>query len=235
MVDYKLYLGDCLEVISGLDDGSVAAVITDPPYSSGANETSKKKKSPSLTHNSVNPRPVIEGDSMGALGFDWFYRRLFVMLRQKTIRGGHLVCFTDWRMMPQFAAVIEAAGWRWNDVIVWNKKYIGLGSGFRGQHEMAVVASKGIPKWHTKNVGNVLDALRMTKTEHPHQKPVELLDPIVRTCTPEGATVLDPFMGSGSTGVACMQTVRRFVGVELDPNYYDIAQRRIAEAHGQVA
>ena len=65
---------------------------------------------------------------------------------------------------------------------------------------------------------------------HPTQKPVELLEYLVKTYSNEGETVLDNCMGSGSTGVACMNTNRKFIGIELDKGYFDIAERRIADA-----
>ena len=68
------------------------------------------------------------------------------------------------------------------------------------------------------------------KTVHPTQKPVELLEYLVKTYSNEGETVLDNCMGSGSTGVACMNTGRKFIGIELGKGYFDIAERRIADA-----
>ena len=65
---------------------------------------------------------------------------------------------------------------------------------------------------------------------HPTQKPVELLEYLVKTYSNEGETVLDNCMGSGSTGVACMNTNRKFIGIELDKGYFDIAERRIVDA-----
>ena len=70
-------------------------------------------------------------------------------------------------------------------------------------------------------------------TEHPHQKPVQVIDWLLALASTPGATVFDPFMGSGTTGVACVRTGRNFIGCEIDPTYYAIAQRRIAEAQLQ--
>jgi len=70
------------------------------------------------------------------------------------------------------------------------------------------------------------------KTKHPTQKPVALMEYLIKTYTHEGETVLDFAMGSGTTGVACCNLNRNFIGIELDPGYFDIAQRRIAEAKG---
>ena len=71
-------------------------------------------------------------------------------------------------------------------------------------------------------------------TNHPSQKPIQLLRMIVEKYTNSGDLILDPFMGSGTTGVACMQTGRNFIGIEIDPKYYAIAEKRIAEAQLQI-
>ena len=69
--------------------------------------------------------------------------------------------------------------------------------------------------------------------QHPTQKPLALIKELILSCTLEGDTVLDPFMGSGTTGVACVQTGRNFIGIEIDPAYFAIAEKRIAEAQLQ--
>ena len=69
---------------------------------------------------------------------------------------------------------------------------------------------------------------------HPAEKPIGLMKQILETYTNEGDTILDPFMGSGTTGVACVQTGRNFIGIEIDPDYYAIAERRIRDAQAHV-
>lgn len=227
---YRMILGDCLEGMDSAPDGCFDLVLTDPPYCSGATETARRQKRPELTHESVNERPTIECDSMGILGYEWVTRQWLIQARRCTVKGGHLLLFTDWRMMPLASTLVEAAGWRWNTVIVWDKTYAGLGSGFRGQHELIIAASNGQPTWHSYEYGNILKAMRLTSTDHPHQKPVELLIPLIETCSPVNGLVVDPHAGSGSTGVACLRTERRFLGYEIDPAHHATAEKRLAEA-----
>ena len=73
-----------------------------------------------------------------------------------------------------------------------------------------------------------------TKPEHPSPKPIEYMKKLVERCTDIGDTILDPFMGSGTTGVACVQTGRNFIGIEIDEKYFDIAKKRIEEAKLQI-
>ena len=72
-----------------------------------------------------------------------------------------------------------------------------------------------------------------SNSQHPTEKPVELMKWLIETYTREGDTILDPFMGSGTTGVACVQTGRNFIGIEIDPTYFAIAEKRIKEAQQQ--
>jgi DNA modification methylase len=69
---------------------------------------------------------------------------------------------------------------------------------------------------------------------HPHQKPLRVMRWLVDLCAPPAAAILDPFMGSGTTGVACVQTGRKFIGIEIDPGYFEIAKKRISEAQLQI-
>ena len=230
---YQVMQGDCLALLPGLADGSVDAVITDPPYASGAHISAQRGKRDAFTPNSVRVRPVIEADSMGPMGFEWVTRHWFLAMKRIVKPGGHLLCFTDWRMYPQLSMLMEAGGWRLNNMIVWDKGYPGLGAGFRAQHEIAIAGSNGPPEWYSYAFGNVIRDMRLTKTEHPHEKPLSLLQAMITTCTPDDGTVIDPFMGSGTTGIACMRTGRKFIGIEIAPAYYAIAAKRIADAAAQ--
>ena len=92
-----------------------------------------------------------------------------------------------------------------------------------------------VPKVQTKNDGkryprSILKFNRETNTVHPTQKPVDLLSYLIKTYSNEGETVLDFTMGSGSTGVACMETGRKFIGIELDEQYFKISCGRVKQA-----
>ena len=224
-----LYLGDCLELLPEIK--GVHAVITDPPYSSGAHESAKRGKRLAMTPESVTPRDVIQGDVMGTFGFMWFLRAWFRRFIDTLHPGGHLACFIDWRMYPLMSAMSDAAGLRANNLVVWDKGYAGLGSGFRAQHELVMLASLGPPEWYSYQFGNVIEDMRITQGAHPHEKPARLCEALVATCTPIGGTVLDTFMGSGSTGVACVSAGRKFIGMEVERKYFDIACERITQAH----
>lgn len=223
-----IYLGDALELLAE-SNFKLDAVITDPPYASGASLVARRNKRASVTPESVEARPIIAMDDMGLMGYDWLTRRWFLSVRRQVLPGGHLACFTDWRMAPTVQTLPEAGGWRLTNLLVWDKGYPGLGSGFRAQHEMVVVASRGEPRWHSYDYGNVLQATRLTDTDHPHEKPLSLLKSILSTCTPVGGLVLDPFMGSGTTLRAAKELGRKAIGIEVDEAYCEIAANRMRQ------
>lgn len=230
--DATLYRGDCREVLPTL--GRVDAVVTDPPYCSGGFSESGKKAAKGMGLRSETIRDIgwFAGDNMTTAGISWLMSfiagRCYALLPE----GGTLTAFTDWRMVGHLAPAIESARFRYQNLVVWNKGNAGLGTGFRAQHELAMHFAKGVPTYHSFDFGNVLTVPRMSSADREHQteKPVALIERIAQVVTCEGATILDPFMGSGTTGVACARLGRRFIGVEIDPGYFDIACRRIEEA-----
>jgi len=130
-------------------------------------------------------------------------------------------------------------------MVVWDKGPMGMGWHYRRSYEVVLVAQrKGAPcAWYdeSRRVENIIRPgdygirkIIPTRDQHPTQKPVALAAHFIRLHTRPGDLVLDPFMGSGTTGVACVQTGRRFIGCEIDEGYYRIAERRIAEARAQL-
>lgn len=224
-----IYNIDSIEMLNRKPIFSVNAIITDPPYCSGAHESAKRTKRAGKTPESIKERNMIECDSMGTLGFEWTTRRWLIGGRRYVEKNGHIAVFTDWRMLPPLSTLIEAAGWRWNNVVVWNKKYAGLGAGFRAQHEMIILASNDAPKYFSYDYGNVLESMRLTKTVHPHQKPLDIIGRLIETCVGDGGIILDPFMGSGGTLCAARKLQRVGIGFELSEKYCEIAANRLKQ------
>lgn len=233
--DAELWLGDCREVLPGL--GPVDAVVTDPPYCSGGFSEAAKKQAKGMGLRSETIRDIgwFAGDNMSASGIAWLIGHVASWCYAILPDGGTATFFTDWRMLNHLAPAIESARFRYQNLIVWNKGSAGLGTGFRAQHEMAAHFAKGTPRYHSFDYGNVLTVSRVTSLEREHQteKPVDLIGQIIEVVSPEGGRIADPFMGGGTTGCACAKLGRRFVGVEIEPRYFDIACRRIEAAHRQ--
>ena len=218
--DVQLYLGDCLEVLPTLGAGSVDAVVTDPPwkdYQTGRYDASG-------WHG-----PIVAVDPSLYSG----------ILYQVTSEPSAIILWCSWEPFAHHADALRRACWSIKNCIVWAKPNHTAGdlSGNLGnQHEMAVFATRG--KWHHPgkrevNLWREPHLFSRAKRDHPTEKPVNLMVRSVVTVAGNGTTVLDPFMGSGTTGVACVKTGRRFIGIEIDPGYFDIAVKRISEAQMQ--
>jgi site-specific DNA-methyltransferase (adenine-specific) len=229
---YTLHRGDALAVLRDLPSGSVDAVITDPPYSSGGRRENARSVRVSMTR-SVENEDWIAGDSMSTAGFIWTMREFAMEARRVLVEGGHLLAFIDWRMYPNLSVAIESADLRQHPTLVWDKAHFGMGAIFRNQHEWICHFTKGSPAApNRRDTPNVLRYPNDRADDHPTQKPLDLMRRLVDVVTAPGGTVLDPFMGSGTTGVAALLEGRKFIGVEMTDHYHDVATRRLSEAAG---
>jgi len=217
-----LHLGDCLDVMQDIPDGSVDMVCTDPPY--GMNFQSNRSKN--------GPRhKKIEGDS--AADFRWL-QDAFRLLKPD---GGGLISFCDWNTSHRWREEIERAGFVIKSQVIWDRLHHGMGDlkgAFAPQHDIVWYATKGRRIFVNGRPKSVIRHKRPSPADdhgHPTCKPVALMEELIRaTDDGSGSVVLDPFLGSGTTGVAAANTARRFIGIERDPDYFAIAQARIQKA-----
>ena len=206
----QLHLGDCLEFMRTLPDGCVDAVVTDPPYGIGVNTAWLSALHVQRGKPKCKSDAQLVGDD-APMSLDWLsgYRRWLVF-------GFPYLQRTD------------ATGW-----LVWDKWPGVNGGGLGNPVEMAMTNC-----WRGFRVLRVLwagfyRAKGEKRHNHPTQKPEMLMRGLIEMMTMPGDTVFDPFMGSGTTGVACVQTGRNFIGCEIDPGYFEIAKRRIEQAQMQ--
>lgn len=232
-----LYLADALNVLQTADHIGAHCLIADPPYCSGGFTESAKRqaKGQGLRSETLAEGIWFGGDNMTTGGLQWMLRSIAVAFKSHALNAQATASFfADWRMVPALAQAIEAAGLRFQSMPIWDKGAAGLGTGFRSQHECILHFSIETPAYFSASYGNVLRAPRMpADRDHPTEKPIGLMAKMIEVQCPVGGIVLDPFMGSGSTGVAAVRSGRKFVGVEHDPVHFATACRRIAEAHGQ--
>ena len=238
--DCTLYHGDCLEVIRELDADSLDALVTDPPYSSGGQYRGDRTQKPSTkyiqTDSEWTCRIEFSGDNRDQRAFlTWAGLWLGMALRKS--KNGAVACiFSDWRQVPTMTDAVQIGGWVWRNLVTWWKPGIRMQRGrFSSSAEYLVYASAGVPTEGEHSPQNVLRISSMNGDDKQHiaEKPVDLLQAVLGV-TPKGATILDPFMGSGTTGVACIRTGRRFVGIEIDEGYCEIAKKRIVDAKAQL-
>jgi DNA modification methylase len=212
-----LYLGDCLERLPKLE--RVDCIITDPPYGDGA-ETAYG------LHNKQ-----IAGNDDPLLNCVMLREAYHCLRKNSTIYN-----FTNWKHQDFLRNYIQRySRLKHKHSVVWDKNGIKLGGAFRPAHELILVLEKGKPAYHRKNFSDVqrYSCVQHNAESHPHEKPLALLKSMLAHSTNPGDTVLDPFMGSGSTGVACAEMGRKFIGIELNEKYFDMACRRIEAAYQQ--
>lgn len=232
---------DCLEGLKEIPDKSVDLIVTDPPYfinmgHSGGRENCKRQKERDYVGNGLNANRTFLDLAIVAP----FYKQLFSEFSRVLTDTGHFYFFTDWRaygffypLMQQYLPV--------RNMLVWDKGGA-PGSYYTYAHELIIFGAYA-PKLLHAGGSNVLQGIRSfsagaKKTNgekvHPTQNPVELITKFIEDSTEPGAVVLDTFMGSGTTAVACLKTGRNYIGFELDERYHAIAMQRIAETEAQL-
>ncbi|WP_304841228.1 DNA-methyltransferase [Phocaeicola sartorii] len=241
----NLKQGDCLDLLESINDVLVDMVLTDPPYSSGGlfPGDRKKKTSSKYTDNGYNGASRFldfSGDNMDQRSFTEFMRMVLAKCRKKTKPAGICAVFTDWRQLPSMTDALQAAGWIYRGIVVWDKgNSRAIPNRFRNDCEYIVWGTNG--RRETKYETGVfvgagcyhIAGMNSREKHHQTEKPIELLEKLV-AIVPEGGTVMDCFMGSGSTGVACVNTGRDFIGMEILEQYFKVAQNRINEAMAQI-
>jgi len=203
--DATLYLGDCMDILPTLD--KVDAVITDPPYGIGESGGEKNR----YTHTRFKTPKHEDGGWDAARPSKGVFDALQAMSRVFVCWGGNY--FADF--LP------PSMGW-----LYWDKK---IGGDF-SDGELAYTNRKKALRSFSMHPFQGLSGGK--DRQHPTQKPVELM----RWCIEQAGnpeTILDPFMGSGTTGVAAIQLGRKFIGIEREPKYFDIAVQRITQAYAQ--
>lgn len=228
-----LHLGDCLEVLPQLS--GVDAMITDPPYSSGGQFRGDRAQKTSLkyvqTDSQITCRSEFSGDNRDQRAFLAWSSIWFGYALRCSNPGATACVFTDWRQLPTMTDAVQCGGWVWRNIVTWWKPGVRMQRGrFSSSAEYIVYASSGVPIEGERSPQNVLSFAPVggEDKEHIAEKPIELLETLVGITLP-GATVLDPFMGSGTTGAAAVRLGRKFIGIEIDEHSFDTACRRISD------
>lgn len=235
-----LYHGDALDLLQSLVPGTADALITDPPYSSGGafrGDRAMDTKAKYLSSGSGNHERTTDfgGDNRDQRSFHFWSALWSSAALRASKPGAPALFFTDWRQLPITTDYLQAGGWVWRGLVPWVKKSPRPQMGrFTSAAEYVVWGSAG-PMPIDRGVGCLPGFYEFSspqEREHITQKPVELMAAMCEICEPQGL-VLDPFMGSGTTGVAAVQSGRRFIGCEQSEEYFEIACRRIEQATAQ--
>ena len=226
-VDPPFALGqrDAVEWLDALPPSSVDLLITDPPYESlekhraiGTTTRLKHSKSSSNDWFSIFPNSR----------FPELFRAVYRVLK----RDSHFYLFTDQETMFVAKPIAEAAGFKFWKPIVWEKQKIGMGYHYRSRYELILFFEKGKRKLADLGVSDVLSYPRVSRG-YPAEKPVALAEVLIRQSSSVGATVADPFMGSGSAGVAALRLGRKFIGTDISPAARTLASERLSAELGE--
>lgn len=212
---HTLYLGDCREIMPTV--GAVQCVVTDPPYGI-AYVTS-------FRHVSDAPA-MLHGDDAAPIDT--------VRLMMEALQpGGAIYLCTRQDVSEAWRRAIIDAGGEPKTSIIWDKTNHTAGDlegDYGAQTELILFAHKGRHKLRGGRDVNLWRIPRPTFGNHPTPKPVDLMGRAIRNSTDWGDTVMDPFMGEGPTAVACQKLGRRFIGIEIEPRYFDAARKRLEAA-----
>ncbi len=235
----KVLCGDCLDIIPHLPVGSVSALVTDPPYSSGGAFRGDRMGSTIAKYvqsGQQTERTEFGGDTRDQRAFFAWSSLWLSACRVATVPGGAVCCFIDWRQLPVMTDAIQSGGWTWRNLATWWKPGVRMQRGrFSGSAEYVVYGSNGASdsdgQASPQNVFSCQPVGGDDKT-HIAEKPLEVMKWVL-SVTPPGALVLDPFGGSGSTAIACLHTGRRCIVIEQDPRYCETIRQRVRDAMGE--
>jgi site-specific DNA-methyltransferase (adenine-specific) len=219
---------DCITAMKCMPDCSVDMALTDPPYM--LNHTTGGIKSIGMSDRWQGL--IRAGNSQ--LGFDTSVKfidwmpSVYRVLKPK----GHFYVFCNDKNVRELLNVAADIGFRQSNILVWVKNNATPNRYYMKNCEFILFLYKERAK-PINNMGDkaviVANNIYGKNKLHPTQKPVEIIERLILNSTMPGDTVFDPFMGSGSTGVACVNTGRNFIGIELDTKYFNIASSRIEE------
>lgn len=236
-----LYHGDALAVLRELPSASVDAVITDPPYSSGGMVRGDRMQDVHTKYVNTDSKSgreleAFSGDTRDSFGY-WFWCSVWLGECNRILKpGGIAALFTDWRQLSATIGGIQSGGCVFRGIVPWHKpsarpvqgrwanscEYVVWGT--NGPRALDILGPHAFPGFFQSHSPR--------DREHITQKPLDVMRDLVKI-VPEGGTVLDPFMGAGTTGVAAVMEGRRFIGGEMVEHYAEVAKRRILTAAGQ--
>jgi site-specific DNA-methyltransferase (adenine-specific) len=231
----KLFRADTMSVLPRMQQQSFDAVITDPPYCSGGTTATQRRKSPEEKYaqgGEMCGRPSFSGDLKDQRSFTWWCMSWLSLCRTSLKEGGYCMVFIDWRQLPAMTDAFQAADLTWRGIVAWDK-----GNAARAPHKGYLRHQCEYLVWGTRGAcaaathagpfpGCYQVPVHQNDKFHLTGKPTELMRQLVRI-VPPGASILDPFAGSGTTLLAAAQEGRRAVGIEREQAYCDIAVGRL--------
>ena len=224
MIDLRQ--GDCLEIMKDIPDNSIDLILTDPPYLINYKTNHRKDK----THDFCS---TIKNDNNPDLISDYI-KECYRIMKDNTAM--YMFCNCD--KVDYFKQELENSGFKIKNMIIWVKNNWTAGdlqAQFGKQYEIIFLVNKGRCLFNGKRITDIwnFDKVVGKNQLHQNQKPIDLLEQCILKHSNENDLIFDGFMGSGSTGVACINLNRNFIGIELDETYFNIAKDRIERSEGE--
>jgi site-specific DNA-methyltransferase (adenine-specific) len=219
---YRLFHRDAVEWLRTIPDAAVDLIVTDPAY-----ESLEK-------HRAVGTTTRLKHSK--ASSNDWFtifpnarFPELFAELYRVLAKDSHFYLFCDQETAFVAKPIGEQAGFKFWKPLIWEKVAIGMGYHYRSRYEMILFFEKGKRKLNDLGVADIITCPRI-RGGYPAEKPPQVTEVLLKQSTQPGELVIDPFMGSGSSGVAAVGLGRQFMGNDLCKEAVDITRRRLLEA-----
>lgn len=212
---------DAVEFLSSLPDHSVDLIITDPPYESlekhrSVGTTTRLKNSKASSNNWFEIFPNAR--------FEELFREVYRVLK----KNSHFYLFCDQETAFFAKPIAESIGFKFWKPIVWDKVKIGMGYHYRARYEFILFFEKGKRKLNNLSIPDILEVPRVYRG-YPTEKPVELMDILIKQSSIAGDIICDPFMGAGAVGISSLSNKRSFFGNDLSKEAVDITWKRIQE------
>jgi len=221
----KIYNMDCMEGFKQIPDNSIDLCVTDCPYKTIAGGTKSKWKSGwnvSVLKN--NDGKIFDFNDIDFR--DWI-PEIYRVLKE----DADFYCMINVLNLEELLTVARECGFKLHNVLVWEKNSANANRWYMKNCEFTCYFYKGQAKTINNPGSKQVHLFNniIGEKEHPTEKPVELIKFYVENSSQEGQLVLDPFMGSGSTAIACKKSGRNFIGFEIDPKYYEVCQNKLNE------
>ena len=217
---FELSTNDAVEWLRSLRSESLDLVITDPPYESlekhrAIGTTTRLKHSKASSNDWFQIFPNAR--------FGQLFEQVYRVLRPNT----HFYLFCDAETMFVAKPIAVDLGFRFWKPLVWDKRTIGMGYHYRARYELILFFEKGKRRLNDLGIADIIEVPRI-RGGYPAEKPVEVAEVLIHQSSQPGELVADPFMGSGSVGVAATRLGRRFLGNDLNPEAVQTSARRLA-------
>ena len=230
MIDLRQ--GDCLELMKDIPDNSIDLIVTDPPYR--VTSRGSAGNSGGMLQKKINKQGKVF--SFNDISCKQYAPEFYRILKD----GTHCYVMCNHTNLIEMLNVFTNVGFKFVKCLIWNKGNKIMGQFYMNQFEYIMFFRKGkAKKINNCGTSDILEVPNKKtkingKNIHDTEKPIDLMKILIENSSKENEIVLDPFMGIGSTGVACINTNRNFIGIELDEKYFEIAKKRIEDTEDQL-